>query len=264
MHQSCYGIPILSEEDWLCNLCLAYPKEKVFNVQCLVCPVLGGAMKLCNINKSSRFYQEVQQIRNSKSKFPSNQDINSSDHLISSEQDVKSIQFSMGSTLLKKNLSEDQEELKDEEVTIDNIINNLERLNLDDSCNNTPSIAFKSSEKENIFEDCSLESQHFSNLNRNAKKEEIEKDSKSKKMNSPQLSHYNPIIGKPKIVKKLKNKNCLRAKLSKLSKFVYLVRQKDFVNKNAENLAWIHVTCALWNPQIRVKNFKNKEGISGK
>lgn len=44
VHQKCYGVKILPETEWICDLCLNY-KEQGKYMKCLFCPRRGGAMK---------------------------------------------------------------------------------------------------------------------------------------------------------------------------------------------------------------------------
>lgn len=49
VHQSCYGIEQLPEEDWICYNCLIFGLKRGLMVNCLLCPKKGGAMKPTNI-----------------------------------------------------------------------------------------------------------------------------------------------------------------------------------------------------------------------
>ena len=45
VHQSCYGIDSIPEEDWICYACKVFTKEEAEKIPCVLCPQLGGAMK---------------------------------------------------------------------------------------------------------------------------------------------------------------------------------------------------------------------------
>jgi hypothetical protein len=60
VHQSCYGINNLTLEDWICDSCRISPEEEL---DCILCPVKGGAMKQCNLKKTSTFYNSIINLR---------------------------------------------------------------------------------------------------------------------------------------------------------------------------------------------------------
>lgn len=68
VHQSCYGIIDVPADDWICNVCKITHNTEL---ECILCPVKGGAMKQCNVKKSSAFYSYVVNLRSKNNKFPS-------------------------------------------------------------------------------------------------------------------------------------------------------------------------------------------------
>lgn len=60
VHQSCYGIVTIPEGDWLCNVCNLSDTERV---ECVLCPVKGGAMKPCSLRKTSNLYTTIMNLR---------------------------------------------------------------------------------------------------------------------------------------------------------------------------------------------------------
>jgi hypothetical protein len=66
VHQRCYGIIEIPQEDWICDTCLAFGLEGSKDVECVLCPVIGGAMKPCNIKKNSNFYCAIMNLRKKK------------------------------------------------------------------------------------------------------------------------------------------------------------------------------------------------------
>lgn len=66
VHQSCYGIGTLpnpTEETWLCNACKLLPLEDVENIECILCPVKGGAMKQTTLKSNSLFVKFILKMR---------------------------------------------------------------------------------------------------------------------------------------------------------------------------------------------------------
>ena len=49
VHQSCYGIEQLPEEDWICYNCMTFGFKRGILISCAMCPKKGGAMKPTNI-----------------------------------------------------------------------------------------------------------------------------------------------------------------------------------------------------------------------
>ena len=68
VHQKCYGILVIPEEDWICHLCKAFNDvEMSKNMECILCSKLGGAMKPCTLKKSSHSYKIM--VKNRKNPF---------------------------------------------------------------------------------------------------------------------------------------------------------------------------------------------------
>ena len=44
VHQNCYGIPTIPEEDWFCDVCI-HRRSSMAKVQCVLCIMEGGALK---------------------------------------------------------------------------------------------------------------------------------------------------------------------------------------------------------------------------
>jgi hypothetical protein len=88
VHQKCYGVLVIPEEDWICHLCRAFNDINVCNnMECILCPNLGGAMKPCTLRKSSHSYKMM--INNRKNPFLKdnnykNLNINNNNNLINS------------------------------------------------------------------------------------------------------------------------------------------------------------------------------------
>ncbi len=65
VHPNCYGIFDTKPDEFKCDVCLAFQnhKEKIHNVECILCPVTGGAMKRSNIKIDSKYYRKLTKIR---------------------------------------------------------------------------------------------------------------------------------------------------------------------------------------------------------
>lgn len=55
VHQSCYGIEQLPEEDWICYNCMTFGLKRGILISCAMCPKKGGAMKPTNIYSPNHF-----------------------------------------------------------------------------------------------------------------------------------------------------------------------------------------------------------------
>ena len=64
VHQNCYGIMTNDCENWLCDACKIMTKEESLNLECLLCPVRGGAMKQINLPSDCQFVKNLKKIRN--------------------------------------------------------------------------------------------------------------------------------------------------------------------------------------------------------
>ena len=65
VHQSCYGILTDSVENWICDSCKKFKnKEKSYNLECILCPCKGGAMKQANLPIDCIFVKKLKNLRN--------------------------------------------------------------------------------------------------------------------------------------------------------------------------------------------------------
>ena len=63
VHQLCYGIIDIPEEDWLCYPCQFHSDEKSKEIECILCPIKGGAMKPSCLKLKSSFCTTVMNYR---------------------------------------------------------------------------------------------------------------------------------------------------------------------------------------------------------
>ena len=66
VHQSCFGLEIIPETDWVCNNCATYQLQRGLMIKCMLCPKRGGAMKPTNIFSSYEKFYEQKKINMSK------------------------------------------------------------------------------------------------------------------------------------------------------------------------------------------------------
>ena len=63
VHQTCYGILTNNSEHWLCEPCSLMSKEESQKLECILCPVKGGAMKRVNLPENCQFLQNLKKLR---------------------------------------------------------------------------------------------------------------------------------------------------------------------------------------------------------
>ena len=63
VHQNCYGILTNNSENWLCDACSLMSKEEAENLECILCPVRGGAMKRVLLPENCQFIKNLKKIR---------------------------------------------------------------------------------------------------------------------------------------------------------------------------------------------------------
>jgi len=63
VHQSCYGITDIPNEDWLCETCRKLNLGNADSLECIICPIKGGAMKETQIKKTNSFYTSIDKLR---------------------------------------------------------------------------------------------------------------------------------------------------------------------------------------------------------
>lgn len=63
VHQNCYGIVNIPEEDWLCYPCQFYNDERAKDIECILCPIKGGAMKPSNLKLKTAFCTQIINLR---------------------------------------------------------------------------------------------------------------------------------------------------------------------------------------------------------
>ena len=288
VHQKCYGILVIPEEDWICHLCKAFNDVEVSkNMECILCPKLGGAMKPCTLKKSSHSYKIMIKNRKSPSlkdnnfkninlnnnliNFISNEikdeknadnnkitdnkinNDNNNDNILINENNKENISNTQISQISKPPIIN---ELNNNEINSNNINNspifnspiNLPNNNntnnnaINNNINNINNISSRSLNSSNIIKE--TESIYSNSSINNTKKEEKFESNTNLNSNS-NINLPNP------------NSNNKKHSQKKQKTEIYLNE------KIAKENAWVHLSCALWLPEISIKNFDLKEKIQG-
>ena len=289
VHQKCYGVLIIPEEDWICHLCRAFNDINVCNnMECILCPNLGGAMKPSTLKKSSHSYKIMIKSRkfpllkdnNNKSSNINNNNLNNSISFFDENKDEKKMENN--STVKNNNNSninndsnynipENNLFFPDINQTPENLIsfNNINNNSNIDANNNTNNnnIDFISNNNNNIFiinypnnnssfdnnlyqqNNNSINSCRSSNLNKET--ESLYSNSSSIKINTK--DEYNI------------NNNSFNNKNNNLKKQLKIKSQNEIYlsDRVAKENAWVHLSCALWLPELNISNFDLKEKIKG-
>jgi len=69
VHANCYGIQDTKPDEFICDICNSFEnyKENIFKVECILCPVTGGAMKRTNVRIESEYCKKLIKLRREKS-----------------------------------------------------------------------------------------------------------------------------------------------------------------------------------------------------
>ena len=69
VHQLCYRIKTNPDpKKWKCSKCKVLSSKEANNLECLLCPIRGGAMQRAKISKDSYFYKTIMSIRKNEEK----------------------------------------------------------------------------------------------------------------------------------------------------------------------------------------------------
>ena len=70
VHQYCYGAHEQELKNWVCDPCKEMAKEEVYNLECFLCPVRGGAFKKIELPIESTFYKNVMEYKHNNKALP--------------------------------------------------------------------------------------------------------------------------------------------------------------------------------------------------
>ena len=114
VHQNCYGIVDIPKDDWNCYSCICYGIYQSKEIECILCPVRGGAMKPSLLKKNSNFYNTI-----------INQRRNNEDNLIKFDMDIINYNNEVQNEILMK--EEEVKKIKLDKFFIKIILNNLNK-----------------------------------------------------------------------------------------------------------------------------------------
>ena len=283
VHQRCYGVTVIPDEDWICHLCRAFDDKNIRNnMECILCPNLGGAMKPCTLRKSSCSYKMM--LKNRKLSLlkdsNNNKNLNLNNNLINSFSISEENKDNKNLENIKSEISHNNNQdnncffsdinqssntislVPPNPNTIINIINNNISTNsinndlISNSNNNniviTNSINNNNTNNENNLNQNNLLEASIRSSNLNKDSDSIISNSSSNKVNSKEENenNNNPINSNNHLSKKQSQK-------SKSQNEIYLS------DKIAKENAWVHLSCALWLPELNLANFDLKEKIKG-
>ena len=288
VHQKCYGVLVIPDEDWICHLCRAFDDINICSkMECILCSNLGGAMKPCTLRKSSHSYKIM--IKNRKNPFLKdniNKNYNLNNNLINVENkdnknvenkinnNIKNENKNINSSITENNLInfENNQNPNIQNLTPPNVNNIIQIININNSHNNnnndlnsisnnnnnqTNSVNNNSSNNENNTQNNILEvSSRSSNINKDT--DSIISNSSSNKINTKEENENNNTNTNINPINNYLNKNLKKqGQKSKAQNEIYL--SEKIANENA----WVHLSCALWLPELNLANFDLKEKIKG-
>jgi hypothetical protein len=268
VHQSCYGIINLPKDDWICYPCLSFGTNRGKEIECLLCPVRGGAMKPCNIKKSGQFYSYLMSLRK--------------DQVIrtSLDKNIISLDISKLGINLEYNSKSNKIENLTPKLNLKNKLNNENVVDMGLGFNFSVNVGnglynekFESKmQTDRISLDSDSESIKYLKISNelplalndnqiNVKKSEKYCDIETNKQTIISTSSPKKRGRRRKLKKRDKNKKNQNGK-----DVEELVNSfNEYVNpKIANENAWSHLSCALWLPDVIVEDFLRKEGIKSK
>lgn len=233
VHQKCFFIDKIPEDDWLCDVCLIL-NDKQGEVPCVLCTIKGGAMKQVNIRTTSKIFKSISGLYDEAER-----------NISKCNEQVDEFINNLKSTFEKDNITIDAERVEDDyETYIDNKKNDKNFYKPSRSQGNEEySITSKSDIKANYIKYINIqssasESQSNSESSYILSSKDKVKDKIKEKDNKNQLSNqkYNQVNDRIQLEK------------SKFSSFHYKVNKKS-------EYCWSHLSCLKWNSSFEKVNF---------
>jgi thiol-disulfide isomerase/thioredoxin len=298
VHQKCYGVLVIPEEDWICHLCRAFNDINVCNnMECILCPNLGGAMKPCTLRKSSHSYKMMIKNRKNPSLKDNNYknlNINNNNNLINSifDENKDDKKMESNSNLKSKNISNFSITTKIIENNIclsdmnSNQTPNIENLMSNNNTNNDNNsniniIANGSKNSNNNSNEMTSNNKNITNSPNNNSNNDKYNNNTNQHNNNSQSCHssninkdidsiYSNSFSNKNITKDDNNNNNNTNPINNKNNQLLKKQQKSksqneiyLSDKVAKENAWVHLSCALWLPELNLANFEFKEKIKG-
>jgi hypothetical protein len=265
VHQSCYGIVVLPQDDWICYPCIAFGVEEAKTVECVLCPVKGGAMKPCNLKKGGQVHNIIMGLRKE------------SESLNMKKQNVICLDMvKLGFNNYNKNkennnnYSSHETPTKFERVEDARNSNTItEESEIDTKDNNE--ITFENLDKFETPVQGTLPSLAPTEKVKNKstmfiiKKEEPEVETKTNKPTGPPT-----LVSSSSPKKRGRRKKFNKKELKKHNSSIKVNEDNgycfnEFINKKiAKENAWVHLSCALWLPEVYIADYEKKDEIKSK
>ena len=304
VHQKCYGVLVIPEEDWICHLCKSFNDINYCNnMECILCPNLGGAMKPCTLRKSSHSYKIM--IKNRKCPFLRdniNKNNNLNNNLINSISDenkdnkimenknnnnLKNESHGNGNNIHESNLfisdinnsnSNTKSLVPPNGNSITKIIDNNINLNTNNNNYINNDLNTNSNNNNLLTNSPNNNSNHSNNTNNenniNALQNNImEASCRSSNINKDTDSLMSNISSNKINIKEGNeinnnspnqiNNNDNKNILKKQSQKSKSQNEIYLSEKIAHENAWVHLSCALWHQELIIANFDLKEKIKG-
>ena len=164
VHQNCYGIIDIPKDDWNCYSCLGFGIYQSKEIECILCPVRGGAMKPSLLKKNTSFYSSIYNQRKK----------NDDDNIIKFDMEMINVNNDVMNEIEMKNCEE--KKVKLDKFFIKIILNNLNKkdsnelnfiLDSNDSINETNKhtiVTHKRGRKKKKMNKKKLDNQGISNI----------------------------------------------------------------------------------------------------
>ena len=292
VHQKCYGVLVIPDEDWICHLCRAFNDKNICdNMECILCPNLGGAMKPCTLRKSSHSYKIMQKYR----KIPFLKDNNYKNFNLNNNNLFNSISISneikddknmenitinnnekkeSNNNIINNNINENNDffseinqtpksdnslQPNNNNITNGLNVNNNNNNNIDINSNNNNLLTNSPNNNSNNENNINLQN-NISPSCRSSNNKETESiysnnSSLNKNNSKEENNNINPI-----------NNSCNKNEKQLLKKQTQKIKSQNDIylsEKVAKENAWVHLSCALWLPELNLANFDLKEKIKG-
>lgn len=271
VHQSCYGIVVIPNDDWNCYPCLAFGLEKAKLQTCILCPVKGGAMKPSQLKRGTQPYTIIMNLRNEIKPSLSNVPIINCHLLENQKSNIISFDMSQVFNNNYKNFIENNNNSAYEtpvKIERNGEYVKQDRTLTEESENETKEYNEHTYENLEKLETPINSQNKLRNANNLFKKEEsseiVETDKTNKMTEITVISSSSPKRRgrRKKMNKKDYKKNNTSSKNNEeLNNILNEYLTPKIIRENC----WVHLSCAIWHsPYVNIADYDKKEDIKGK